>query len=178
MPNCTSLRAKSKMNKKLFFPFILLVIAALACGTSDSISAPRNADIINLVASTNLLSGDVDPEQMVIDILPGNADNVVDLKRVRIIVVAIMGSATLDITDINPRTISLEAETQTLVGKTDKSLCETSDINNDGFDDLVCKLKTIGFRVEAGEIPVLISAGTYQRESLRARGVIRYVPGK
>jgi len=131
-----------------------------------------------LVASTNLLSGDVDPEQMVIDILPGNADNVVDLKRVRIIVVAIMGSATLDITDINPRTISLEAETQTLVGKTDKSLCETSDINNDGFDDLVCKLKTIGFRVEAGEIPVLISAGTYQRESLRARGVIRYVPGK
>ncbi len=137
---------------------------------------PETAAYRELLASTNLLSGDVDPEQMVIDILPGNDDNVVDLKKVRIIVVAIMGSATLDITDINPRTISLEAETQTLVGKTDKSLCETADINDDGFPDLVCKLKTIGFRVETGEIPVLISAGTYQRESLRARGVLRYVP--
>jgi hypothetical protein len=131
-----------------------------------------------LVASTNLLSGDRDPEQMVIDILPGNPDNVVDLRKVRIIVVAIMGSADLDITDINPRTISLEAVTQTLVGKTDKSLCETSDINDDGYPDLVCKLKTIGFRVETGDIPVVISAGTYQRESLRASGVLRYVPGQ
>ena len=36
------------MNKKLFFPFILLVIVALACGTSDPGSAPRNAEIITL----------------------------------------------------------------------------------------------------------------------------------
>lgn len=44
------------MKKKLFFPFILLVIAALACGSSNSDSAPRNAEIIRLVASTNLQS--------------------------------------------------------------------------------------------------------------------------
>jgi hypothetical protein len=175
-----SVTARFRITALILFNALGLTVGeSTAMAYADGLDQrPETAAYRELVASTNLLSGDVDPEQMVIDILPGNADNVVDLKKVRIIVVAIMGSATLDITDINPRTISLEAETQTLVGKTDKSLCETADINNDGFDDLVCKLKTIGFRVETGEIPVLISAGTYQRESLRARGVLRYVPSK
>jgi len=42
------------MNKKLFLPFILLIVVALACGTADPASAPKNAAVINLVASTNL----------------------------------------------------------------------------------------------------------------------------
>ena len=129
-------------------------------------------------ASSSLLSEGLGAGQMAIDILPGNPDNVVDLKQVRIIEIAILGSQTLDITDINPRTISLKATTQTLVGKTDKSLCRSADINDDGFIDLVCDVKTIGFRVEAGDIPVVISAGTYQRESLRAEGMLRYVPAQ
>jgi hypothetical protein len=129
-------------------------------------------------ASSSLLSEGLGPGQMAVDILPGNPDNVVDLKKVRIISIAILGSDTLNITDINPRTIRFEATTQTLVGKTDKSLCHTADINGDGYVDLVCDVKTIGFRVEAGDIPVVISAGTYQRESLRAEGMLRYVPAQ
>lgn len=129
-------------------------------------------------ASSSLLSDGLGPGQMAVDILPGNPDNIVDLKRVRILAIAILGSETLDINDINPRTISLEATTQTLVGKTDKSLCQSADINGDGFIDLVCDVKTIGFRVEAGDIPVVISAGTYHRESLRAEGMLRYVPAQ
>jgi hypothetical protein len=129
-------------------------------------------------ASSSLLSDGLAPGQMAVDVLPGNPDNIVDLKQVRIIVIAILGSDTLNITDINPRTIRFEATTQTLVGKTDKSLCRTDDINGDGYVDLVCDVKTIGFRVEAGDIPVTISAGTYQRESLRAEGMLRYVPAQ
>ena len=41
--------------------------------------------------------------------------------------------------------------------------------------DLLCNIKTIGFGVEPGEIEVEISAGTYQRQSLRASGIIRFV---
>jgi len=127
-------------------------------------------------ASSNLLSDGLGPGQMAVDILPGNPENIVDLKKVRILKIVILGSDALDITDINPRTISLEATTQTLVGKTDKSQCYSSDINDDSYPDLVCDVKTIGFRVQPGEIPVVISAGTYHRESLRAEGMLRYVP--
>ena len=150
-----------KTNHRFFWTGLILLGAAWLMGASN--------------ASSNLLSDGLGPGQMAVDILPGNPDNIIDLKKVRIIVIAIMGSQNLNITDINPRTISLEATTQTLVGKTDKSLCKTTDINADGFVDLVCDVKTIGFRVETGDIPIVISAGTYHGESLRAEGMLRYV---
>ena len=153
-----------KTSHRIFRTGLILIGAGLLMGASS--------------ASSSLLSEGLGPGQMAIDILPGNPDNVVDLKKVRIISIAILGSDTLNITDINPRTIRFEATTQTLVGKTDKSLCHTADINGDGYVDLVCDVKTMGFRVEAGDIPVVISAGTYQRESLRAEGMLRYVPAQ
>ena len=151
-------------NNRLFWTGLILLSASWLMGASS--------------ASSSLLSDGLRPGQMAVDILPGNPDNIVDLKKVRIIVIAIFGSQNLDVTDINPRTISLEATTQTLVGKTDKSLCKTTDTNADGFVDLVCDVKTIGFRVETGDIPVVISAGTYHKESLRAEGMLRYLPAQ
>ena len=89
--------------------------------------------------------------------------------------VAILGSASLNVNDVNPRTLSLEAVSQNLVGKSDKSMCRQQDINADSHMDLICDVKTIGFRVQPGDIAVVISAGTYQRQSLRAEATIRYV---
>jgi hypothetical protein len=126
------------------------------------------------LASSSLLS-DGGPAQMAIDILPGNANNSIDLGKQRMLPVAILGSASFDIDDFNPRTLKLKASSQNLVGKSDKTLCTKKDINADNFTDLVCNIKTIGFNVQPGEIEVTISAGTYQRQSLRAVGVIRYV---
>lgn len=126
------------------------------------------------MANSSLLSGD-NPETMQVDILPGNADNSINLRTQRKIPIAILGSARLDVTDINPRTLSLEATSQNLVGKSDKSLCEQRDINADSYMDLVCEVKTIGFRVQPGDIDVVINVGTYQRLSLRAVGTLRYL---
>jgi hypothetical protein len=128
-------------------------------------------------ANTNssLLSDDQGPGQMTIDILPGNSENIINLSRQRVIAVAIMGSASLDINDVNPRTLKLKALKQNLVGKSDKNLCRQQDVNGDSYKDLVCDIKTIGFRVEPGDITVVISAGTYGGESLRAEGVLKYV---
>ena len=126
------------------------------------------------VASSSLLSSG-GPAQMQIDILPGDPDNRIDLGRQRLLPVAILGSESFDIDDFNPRTLKLKATSQNLVGKSDKTLCSKQDINADSYMDLVCNIKTIGFNVQPGEIQVTISAGTYQRESLRAEGVIRYV---
>ena len=127
-----------------------------------------------LAASSSVLS-DVGPATMDIDILPGNAENTIDLGKQRLLPVAILGSANFDINDFNPRTLKLKAVGQNLVGKSDKTLCRQQDLNGDSYMDLVCDIKTIGFRVEPGDITVIISAGTYQRQSLRAEGVIRYV---
>ena len=64
--------------------------------------------------------------------------------------------------------------TQNLVGKSDKSLCRQQDINEDSYMDLLCDMKIIGFKIQPGDIPVVINAGTYQRQSLSAEAVLRY----
>jgi hypothetical protein len=126
------------------------------------------------LASSHLLTTAPGPGTMTIDLLPGNPDNTVNLVTQRVIPIAILGSAAFDVTDLNPRTLKLRAVSQNLVGKSDKNLCRQQDINDDSHMDLLCDLKTIGFHVEPGDIAVEISIGTYQRQSLHARGVLRY----
>jgi hypothetical protein len=112
---------------------------------------------------------------MTIDLLPGNPDNTIDLASQRVIPVAILGSADFDINDLNPRTLKLRAVSQNLVGKSDKSLCHQQDINEDTFMDLLCDFKIIGFHITPGDIDIVVNAGTYQRQSLHAKGVLRYL---
>jgi hypothetical protein len=125
-------------------------------------------------ASSELLTTAPVPGSMIIDLIPGNPDNSIDLGRQRVVSIAILGSASFDINDLNPRTLKLRAVSQNLVGKSDKSLCRQLDINEDSYMDLLCDFKIIGFKIQPGDIPVVINAGTYQRQSLSAEGVLRY----
>jgi hypothetical protein len=111
---------------------------------------------------------------MIVDLLPGNPENTINLVTQRLLPIAIMGSASFDVNDLNPRTLKLRAVSQNLVGKSDKSLCRQQDINGDSYKDLICDLKTIGFHVEPGKIAVEITVGTYQFQSLHAEGVLLY----
>jgi hypothetical protein len=126
------------------------------------------------VASSELITTAAVPGTMTIDLLPGNPDNSVDLGKQRVVSIAIMGSASFDINDLNPRTLKLRAVSQNLVGKSDKSLCRQLDINEDSYMDLLCDIKIIGFKIQPGDIPVVINAGTYQRQSLSAEAVLRH----
>lgn len=134
-----------------------------------------NGSAIPATKADSGLLPSAEPDTMVVDILPGNPENTIDLGRQRLVAVAIMGSASLDVNELNPRTLSLEATEQNLVGKSDKSWCSQQDIDADSHMDLICNIKTIGFRVKPGDIAVVISVGTYHRQSLRASGVLRYV---
>ena len=127
------------------------------------------------VASSHLPTTATSPGTMTIDLLPGNPDNTIDLASQRVIPVAILGSADFDINDLNPRTLKLRAVSQNLVGKSDKSLCRQQDINEDSYMDLLCDFKTISFHIEPGDIAIVVNAGTYQRQSLSAEGVLRYL---
>lgn len=103
---------------------------------------------------------------MTIDIKPGDAKNIVRASAGRVIPVAILGSSDLNVTAINPRTIRLNGIDVMLVGKSDKNLCQQTDINNDSYDDLVCDVRTTGFKIGEGEFKITLKAATYSGESL------------
>lgn len=127
-------------------------------------------------AASNDIFSEQGPAAMVIDIKPDDPDNIVRASSGRVVSVAIFGSVDLDVTAINPRTIRLNGVDIMLVGKSDKSLCKRSaDINDDGFDDLVCDVRTTGFRVAEGEYGVILKAATYHAESLLGEGRIKIV---
>lgn len=128
-----------------------------------------------ITAQAGKLFGEQGPTTMMIDIKPGSPENVVRAGAKRVIPVAILGSSDLDVIAINPRTIRLNGVDIMLVGKSDKSLCHQADINDDSYEDLVCDVRTTGYKVVEGEYTIIIKAGTYNGESLRGEDRIRIV---
>ena len=121
------------------------------------------------------LYGGREPAEIMIDIKPDDAANIFRPNSGRVISVAIFGSGDLDIISINPRTIRLNGVDVMLVGKSDKSLCRSADINDDNFQDLVCDVRTTGFRVGEGDFNIILKAATYTGESLEGKDRIRIV---
>ena len=128
-----------------------------------------------ITAQASKLFGEQGPATMMIDIKPGSPENVIRAGAKRVIPVAILGSSDLDVIAINPRTIRLNGVDVMLVGKSDKSLCHQADINDDSYEDLVCDVRTTGYKVVEGEYTIILKAGTYNGESLRGEDRIRIV---
>jgi hypothetical protein len=128
-----------------------------------------------ITAQASKLFGEQGPTTMTIDIKPDSPENVVRAGAKRVIPIAILGSSDLDVIAINPRTIRLNGVDIMLVGKSDKSLCHQADINDDSYQDLVCDVRTTGYKVVEGEYTIIIKAGTYNGESLRGEDRIRIV---
>ena len=128
-----------------------------------------------IIAQASNLFGGHGPTAMTIDIKPGDSKNIISASSGRVIPVAIYGSSDLNVTAINPRTIKLNGVDVMLVGKSDKSLCHQTDINDDGYEDLVCDVRTTGFKVGEGEFKIILKAATYKGESLIGEGRIEIV---
>lgn len=128
-----------------------------------------------ITAQASKLFGEQGPTTMTIDIKPGSPENIVRAGAKRVIPVAILGSSDLDVIAINPRTIRLNGVDIMLVGKSDKSLCHQADINDDSYEDLVCDVRTTGYKIVEGEYTIIIKAGTYNGESLRGEDRIKIV---
>lgn len=124
--------------------------------------------------ASNLYGGG-GPSDIEIDIKPDDTANIFRPSSSRVISVAIFGAKDLDIISINPRTIRLNGVDVMLVGKSDKSLCRSEDINNDNIQDLVCDVRTTGFRVGEGEFNILLRAATYSGQSLQGKDRIKIV---
>jgi len=148
----------------------LLGMTFACCYASSSIAA---ADF--MLAQSSQLFGADPSSSMQIDIIPGTKDNLIKRNSGRVIPVAIMGSSSLEVVSINPRTITLEGIDVMLVGKSDKSLCKQVDINSDGHLDLLCDVRTTGFRVKEGSYVIRLKAETYDKASLRGKDQLKIV---
>jgi len=133
------------------------------------------ANVMGTAQASNLF-GEHGPGVIKIDIKPDDADNIVRASSGRVISVAIFGSVDFDVITINPRTIRINGVDVMLVGKSDKSLCRRpADINGDNHNDLVCDIRTTGFKVGEGEFKIILKAATYSGESLKGEDRIKVV---
>lgn len=143
----------------------------VACYCLPGLSAVPGVEVAQ---ASGFFGGD-ESASMQIDIMPDSEENVLTTKSGRVIPLAIMGSATLDINAINPRTIRLEGVGVMLVGKSDKSLCRQMDLNADGHIDLLCDVRTTGFRVDEGVYTIRLKAETYDKSVLRGEDQLKIV---
>ncbi len=102
-----------------------------------------------------------------IDIKPGSFPNSINLGSGGTTPVAILGSASLNVNDIDPDTLTLGTAGVKTVGKTDRTLCSVADVSGDfsagpegapdGFLDLVCHFITMDIVPEEGATTATIS---------------------
>lgn len=140
----------------------LLAAACTCCGVGVSMASQE----MQIAQSSRLFGGDTSAS-MQIDIKPDSETNTISTNFGRALPIAILGSASLDVESINPRTIRLEGVGLMLIGKSDKSLCKKTDINADGHPDLLCDVRTTGFRVTPGSYTIRLRAEAYDKTSLR-----------
>jgi len=102
-----------------------------------------------------------------IDIKPGSFPNSINLGSGGMTAVAILGSASLHVNDIDPDTLTLGTAGIKTVGKTARTLCSVVDVSGDfsagpegapdSFLDLVCHFTTMDIAPEAGDTTATIS---------------------
>jgi hypothetical protein len=112
-----------------------------------------------------------------IDIKPGSLPNSINLGSSGVIPVAIFSDTNFDATTVRPETVALAGASVRMVGKSDKYLCHTEDINADGLDDLVCQVYTAQFMIEPGEATVVLEALTTDGTIVRGEDSVRIVQG-
>jgi hypothetical protein len=102
-----------------------------------------------------------------IDIKPGSYPNSVDLCSFGVVTVAILGSATFDVSDVDLDSLKFGSATPRTVGKGNKSSCNIKDVSGDfsvtmegaadGYNDLVCQYETIDLGDMAGSMEAKVT---------------------
>ncbi len=119
-----------------------------APGTSSSISVSQNQVLeipglsCNLgAASVTAASKSYSAVTVAIDIKPGSNPNCFNNDGKGVIPVAILGSASLDVTTIDPASVKLEGLAVKVVGK--NMLASIQNVNGDSYPDLVVQIQDV-----------------------------------
>ena len=98
--------------------------------------------------------------QATIDIKPGSYPNASNLGSHGVIPVAILSSACLDATTVNPDTVELAGAGVAVRGKADKLMARLEDVNGDGLLDLVVQVDTENFAPDSNQDGIAVLIGT------------------
>ena len=121
-----------------------------------------------------------------IDIKPGNFPNSINLGSAGTTPVAILGSATFNIKDIDVSTLTLGTAGVKTVGKTDRFMCSVTDVSGnftsgpeglaDGFLDLVCHFVTVNIVPEEGGTTATVKGDLINSLSFEGSDSVNVVP--
>lgn len=103
------------------------------------------------------------PASIEIDIKPEDAENRININGHGIIPIAVMGSPFVDSYSIDPYSCSFEGLKVKLVGKSsNKILAHITDLNSDGYDDLVIQIEDSDETLVLGEGQAALSCRLYE----------------
>lgn len=129
-------------------------------GTTISL-ALRVADVNDTILDTAAFLDNLKIEgcdAVAIDIKPHSDPNSINTCSNGAVPVAILGSEVLDVSQIDPSTVTLADAGVKMVGKSDKLLCAIEDVNDDGYDDLVCHMVTVDLGLDSGDTTATVTA--------------------
>ncbi len=111
-----------------------------------------------------------------IDIKPGSFPNSINRGSAGAIPVAILSSATIDATQVDPATVTLAGAAVRLIGKGSREACSASDVNGDGRLDLVCHIAADELQLQEGDTVALLKGTTYSGAAIEGQDSVRIVP--
>ena len=85
-----------------------------------------------------------------IDIKPGSYPNCFNNNGKGVIPVAILSNGDFDATQVDPSQVNLNGQKVKVVGKSDKFLASTEDVNTDGSEDIVLQIDDIDNAYQTG----------------------------
>ena len=111
-----------------------------------------------------------------IDIKPGSEQNCFNNDGHGVIPVAILGSATFDVNDIDPSTVELAGLAVGARGKSNKLMAHIEDVNGDGFDDLVVQIEDVDGTFTSGSGTATLTGNLFDGTAFEGSDEICIVP--
>ncbi|MBU4204899.1 C40 family peptidase, partial [Patescibacteria group bacterium] len=110
-----------------------------------------------------------------IDIKPGSYPNSINLGSNGVVPIAIFGSATFDVKQIDPTTIKLADASVKLKGN-GQPMAGYSDINGDGFTDVVAQVSTQALQLTSSEVKTNLEGQLTSGVIIKGSDSVRIVP--
>ena len=147
-------------------------VSVVSIATNTLVTTIDGGDRPQAVAITPITTLDV-----AIDIKPGSDPNSINLGSAGVVPVAILSTVDFDApAEVDPDTIGLAGARVKMVGRGNKFLCHSEDVNGDALADLVCQLETAQFMIEIGDSVAVLEAETFGGISVRGEDTINIIP--
>jgi hypothetical protein len=116
------------------------------------------------------------PLHVCIDIKPGSCPNSINANERGAIPVAILGSDTFDVSQIDVASVALEGLKIKVVGKANKLLAHFEDVNGDGYMDLVVQIADTDSSVLTGSTTATLTGKLLDGTPFKGTDSINIVP--